>query len=212
MEGDTLFHITQEAESQDALFEASVLANDQTEPEVNTGTYEAAVAAQESIPVSFTPAEGVEVRGIIPTSISIAISYFQFTPTDKRMISAEGEFDEYVNAKKHDGTYLLTLTMDALGWFDLLNFFAFEQIFYVVLFHALVSCLSPWWWDSGLLLAFSPRLRTCRDLDSRSIWALSLAGASRGIILAMIPFMTAQFTITFLIENFSFLTQFHLDR
>ena len=39
------------------------------------------------------------------------------------MIGAEGEFDEYVNAKKHDGTYLLTLTMDALGWFDLLNFF-----------------------------------------------------------------------------------------
>ena len=76
-----------------------MLANDQTEPEVNTGTYEAAVAAQESIPVSFTPAEGVEVvRGIIPTSISIAISYFQFTPTDKRMISAEGEASSFGGA------------------------------------------------------------------------------------------------------------------
>ena len=63
MEGDTLFHITQEAESQDALFEASVLANDQTEPEVNTGTYEP-LSRRRSIPVT-SPAEGVEVvRGI----------------------------------------------------------------------------------------------------------------------------------------------------
>ena len=37
------------------------------------------------------------------------------------------------------------------------------------------------------------------------------AAPSRGIILAMIPFMPAQFTITFLIENFSFLTQFHIS-
>ena len=212
VEGDTLFHITQEAESQDALFEASVLANDQTEPEVNTGTYEAAVAAQESIPVSFTPAEGVEVvRGIIPTSISIAISYFQFTPTDKRMISAEGEFDEYVNAKKHDGTYLLTLTMDALGWFDLLNFFAFEQIFYVVLFHALglvsVTVVVGFWAITRLFTTLKdpPRFRFTQYLG------IVTAAPSRGIILAMIPFMTAQFTITFLIENFSFLTQFPIS-
>ena len=117
VEGDTLFHITQEAEPQSSLFEASVLANDQTEPEVNTGTYEAAVAAQESIPVMFNPAEGVEVvRGIIPTEISIDISYFQFSPLDKRMISAEGEFDGYVNAKKHDGSYLLTVTTAPLNF------------------------------------------------------------------------------------------------
>jgi hypothetical protein len=49
----------------------------------------------------------------------------------------EGVFAEYVSAKKHDGTYLLEIETAALGWFDLLNFFAFDYIFYIGLFHAL---------------------------------------------------------------------------
>ena len=57
---------------------------------MNFGTYVTAVEAQETIPVSFGPDGGTEVtKGIIPTEIAIAMSYFQFSPRDKRMISAE---------------------------------------------------------------------------------------------------------------------------
>ena len=95
VEGAALFYITETAESQDALFEASVLANDISVPEVDVSTYDAAVTAQVAIPVIFSPAEGVEVtRGIIPTEIAIDISYCQTSPMDKTMIVAEGTFDE----------------------------------------------------------------------------------------------------------------------
>ena len=212
VEGDTLFHITQEAEPQSSLFEASVLANDQTEPEVNTGTYEAAVAAQESIPVMFNPAEGVEVvRGIIPTEISIDISYFQFSPLDKRMISAEGEFDGYVNAKKHDGSYLLTVTTAPLNFFNLLNFFAFEEIFYIALFHALglvsVMIVVGLWAMARIFTTLKdpPRFRFSQYLGIVS------AAPIKGIFLAMTTFMIAQFAIVWLLENFTFFTQFPIS-
>ena len=212
VEGGVLFHITQEAESQSALFEASVLANDISEPEVNFGAYDAAVTAQESIPVAFAPADGIELtRGIIPTEITIDIAYFQFTPKDKRMISAAGTFDEYVNARKHDGTYLLTVTTTALGWFELLNAFAFEEVAYVVLFHLLglisVLIVVAFWAVTRLstTLKDPPRFRF------RQYLGLVSSAPSKGIFLGMVPFVVGQYSITFLMENFTFLTMFPIS-
>ena len=212
VEGAPLFYITQEAESQNALFEASVLANDISIPEVDVSKYDAAVTAQEAIPVIFSPAEGVEVmRGIIPTEISIDISYFQFSPKDKRMILAEGTFDEYVNARKHDGTYLLTVSTTALGWFDLLNAFAFEDVTYVVLFHLLgllsVLIVVAFW----AVIRLSTTLKDPPRFRFRQYLGLVTAAPSRGIILGMLPFMTGQYTISWLMTNFTFFTQFPMN-
>ena len=212
VEGAALFYITETAESQDALFEASVLANDISVPEVDVSTYDAAVTAQVAIPVIFSPAEGVEVtRGIIPTEIAIDISYYQTSPMDKTMIVAEGTFDEYVNARKHDGTYLLTVSTTALGWFELLNFFAFPEVFYVVLFHVLgiISVL--------IVIAFWAVVRLTTTLKDpprfrfRQYLGLVTAAPSRGIILGMLPFMTGQFAIQWLMTNFTFFTQFPMN-
>ena len=212
VEGAPLFYITPYAESQNKLFEASVLANDISNPEVDVSKYDLAVTAQEAIAVIFSPAEGFEVmRGIIPTDISIDISYFQMSPKVKRMIVAEGTFDEYVNARKHDGSYLLTVTTTALGWFPLLNFFAFEVDLYVVLFHVLgfvsVIIVIAFWAVVRLTttLKHPPRFRF------RQYLGLVTAAPSRGIILGMLPFMTGQYAIQFIMTSFTFFTQFPMN-
>ena len=66
VEGAALFYITETAESQDALFEASVLANDISVPEVDVSTYDAAVTAQVAIPVIFSPPRRGGDARIIP--------------------------------------------------------------------------------------------------------------------------------------------------
>jgi hypothetical protein len=212
VEGDTLFHITQEAETREKLFEASVLSNDQSTPEVNTEDYATAIETQETIPVAFSPADGVEVtRGIIPTEISISMSYFQFSPFDKRMIQAEGEFGEYVNAKKHDGTYLLEISTAALGWFDLLNFFAFDYIFYIALFHALgmisVAVVVAFWVFTRVFTTLKdpPRFRFMPYLR------IMTQGPSQGIFLSMLPFFLAQTGVRMIIESITFFTQFPIS-
>ena len=106
-----MFYLTAEAESQDALFEASALANDQTEPAANKEKYMADITAQENIPVIFAPVEGfVLTAGLMPTKVEFEILYYQFTDSDKRIIAAHG--DDGTN------TYPLRLTMvlTRLAW------------------------------------------------------------------------------------------------
>ena len=133
VEGAALFYITETAESQDALFEASVLANDISVP---GGEYiRRRRDGAGGYLVIFSPAEGVEVtRGIIPTEIAIDISYYQTSPMDKTMIVAEDVADEYVKRanterlvdRQHYGARLVRAA----------QLFAFPG-FYVVLFHVL---------------------------------------------------------------------------
>ena len=62
------------------------------------------------------------------------MTYFPYTAKDKRLISADVGMDEYQPAATHDGSYKLVITLDPLGWFDLLNAFAFDTLFYTALF------------------------------------------------------------------------------
>ena len=212
VEGEILFHVTQEAEGPEKLFEASILANDQSEPQVNLGAYTSSVATQESIPVSFGPEEGIEVaKGVIPTEIAIDISYYQTSPTDKRMIQIEGTYSEYVNAKKHDGTYLLTITTSALGWFDLLNFFAFPEIFYIALFLALgmisVAIIAAFWAVNRIFTTLKdpPRFKFTPYLK------IMTQGPVQGIFLSMLPFFLAQVGVRQVMTSITFFTQFPIN-
>ena len=150
-------------------------------------------------------------KGIIPTEISIGILYFQETPKDKRMISAEGELSEYVTAKKHDGTYALEVTMEALGWFDLLNYFAFDYIFYIALFHGLgaiaVMIIVAFWF-------FARTFTTLRDPPRFRFfpYVRIITGApAQGIVLSMFPFFLAQIGVRQIITSISFLSMFPIS-
>ena len=212
VEGETLFYITQEASERERLFEASVLANDQTTPEVNFGAFVTAIATDLAIPVNFGPAEGVEVtRGIVPTDISLSLSYFQTSPTDKRMVVAEGEFGDYTNAKKHDGSYTLTISTTPLGWFELLNAFAFDEVFYIALFHALgllsVGIVVGFW----LIIRLFTTLKDPPRFKFMPYLGIVTQAPSTGIFLAMIPFLLAQVGVRWIMENITLLTQFPIS-
>jgi len=211
-EGETLFHLTAEAESQEALFAASILANDQTEPPIDKSKYINDIIAQETIPVIFAPVEGLVVTaGIIPTSVTFEILYYQRTEQDKRIIAATVTMDEYVNANGHDGSYTLTVSMSALGWFDLLNFFAFDFFFYFVLFVAIgllaVLLVFAVWVVVRIftLLKEPPRFRFLPYLR------IMLGPPLMGVTLGMLPFISAQFGFRAAFTAFPILTQFPIS-
>ena len=211
-EGDTLFYLTAEAESQDALFEASALANDQTEPAANKEKYMADITAQENIPVIFAPVEGfVLTAGLMPTKVEFEILYYQFTDSDKRIIAATVTMDEYVSATAHDGTYTLSVAVSALGWFDLLNFFAFDFLFYLALFFAIgmlvVLLIFSVWVVVRIftLLKEPPRFRFLPYLR------IMIGPPLMGVTLGMLPFATAQFGLRAVFVAFPIITEFPIS-
>ena len=211
-EGDTLFYLTAEAESQEALFEASVLANDQTEPPINKDKYMADIAAQENIPVIFAPVEGfVLTAGLMPTKVEFEILYYQFTDSDKRIIAATVTMDEYVSATAHDGTYTLSVAVSALGWFDLLNFFAFDFLFYLALFFAIgmlaVVLIFAVWLVVRIftLLKEPPRFRFLPYIR------IMIGPPLMGVALGMLPFATAQFGLRAAFVAFPIITEFPIS-
>lgn len=211
-EGDTLFHLTAEAESQSALFEASILANEQTEPPINRAKYVTLIVAQESIPVVFAPADGIVVgSGMIPTTMSFDILYYQLSPTDKRLVSASVTMDAYVSANSHDGTYSLTITTGALGWFDLLNFFAFDLMFYLILFIAIGSLavlLNLTFWIVVRLFTLvkdPPRFRFLPYLK------LMIGPPIVGVALGLAPFVAAQLGLRVLFGYVKIITEFPIS-
>ena len=176
---------------------------------MNFGTFVTAIATDLAIPVNFGPEEGVEVtRGIVPTDISLSISYFQTSPTDKRMILAKGEFSEYTNAKKHDGSYTLTISTTPLGWFELLNAFAFDEVFYVALFHALgllsVGIVIGFW----LIIRLFTTLKDPPRFKFLPYLGIVTQAPATGVMLAMIPFLLAQVGVRWIMESITLLTQF----
>lgn len=193
-EGDTLFYLTREPESQDALFEASILANDQTEPPVDKAKYSSAIDAQKLIPVPFGPVEGfVLTAGLIPTTVDFEILYYQESTKDKRIIAATVTMDNYVSSASHDGSYTLNVVTKALGWFDLLNFFAFDVQFYLVLFCVIglvaVVLIFAIWLVVRIftLLKDPPRFRFLPYIR------IMIGPPLLGVALGMIPFVLCQF-------------------
>jgi len=211
-EGDTLFYLTAEAESQSSLFEASILANEQTEPPIDRAPYMNAIIAQENIPVIFGPTDGVVVAGgMMPTTVAFEILYYQLSATDKRLVVATVTLDEYVSANSHDGTYTLTITTAALGWFDLLNFFAFDFMFYLVLFVAIgflaVVLIFSFWLVVRIftLLKDPPRFRFLPYLR------IMIGPPLLGVGLGMAPFFVAQTGLRFIFTLFPFIREFPIS-
>jgi len=190
--GDPLFYVSREPQSRERLFEASVVASDQSTPPKDLSFYAAALEADSLMKVNFGPASGSPAPGTVPKAVTFSMTYFPYTKKDKRLISAEVGMDEYQPAKTHDGSYKLTITLDPLGWFDLLNAFAFDTLFYTALFLG-IGLLSD-----GLMYAFwgfcrmFTRLRDPPRFHSGPLLSLMVEPQVTGLMLAMIPFYLAE--------------------
>ena len=134
--GDALFYLTLQAQSPDRLFEASALATDTSTPPKNLDPYNLEISLQTNVPVKFSPNNaGQGGPGFVPSTVDLHIDYYQFSPTEKRIIDASVTLDNYqAVAPTLNGSYVLTIETVALPWFDLLNKFAFPIPFYLALF------------------------------------------------------------------------------
>ena len=164
-EQDTLFYITESPEPNKKMFQSSMLARDDTDPPMDTSAYAADIASQSIIPVTFTSAAGQYQKGTAPTSVSMDMSFWQKSFYDKQMVEIELTLDEFVNVKKHDGEYKLSISLEALNWFNLLNSFRYDFLFYILLFIGLgglaVFINASFW----LLNRICTRLQTTRRLS-----------------------------------------------
>ena len=206
--GDTLFYVSKEPQPRERLFEASVVASDQSTPPKDLSYYSAAIQADALMGVSFGPASGSPAPGTIPKSVTFSMTYFPYTAKDKRLISADVGMDEYQPAATHDGSYRLIITLDPLGWFDLLNAFAFDTLFYTALFFG-IGMLAD-----GLLYAFwgfcrmFTRLRDPPRFHGSPLLSLMVEPQVTGLMLAMIPFYISELSVTQLFQWVSLLTTF----
>ena len=212
-EGDPAFYLSENPEPPERIYEASILATDDTLPPMELKRYDNAITKQEMIPVGMGPAEdGAQVaKNTVPKKIEFEITYFQRTKYTKRIISGGIGFDEYQPAKKHDGTYTLTVKTGALNWFDLLNAFAYDMLFYFMLFLGLgalaVSIVALFWTLNRLFttLEIVPKFRFVPYLK------ISMSAPFVGTILSMIPFFIAQTGVRGLITNITFFDAMPMD-
>ena len=206
--GDTLFYLTRTPQPRDRLFEASVLATDQTTPPKDLSFYSTALAADGLKAVSFAPDSGSPAAGTVPKVATLALTYFPYTPRDKRIIEAGVAMSEYQAATTHDGTYTLAITLTPLGWFDLLNAFAFDTLFYSALFLGIGMLADALMWAFwGFCRAFT-RLRDPPRFKGWSLLSLLVQPQVAGLALAMIPFYAAELGVAQLFQQFSFVATF----
>ena len=206
LEGDTVFYLSTDPEDMDQVYEASIMATDDSEPPLDTSRYDNLITTQEMIAVSMGPADdGIQVqKNTVPKKLDFTVEYFQRSKMDKRIITAAIGFDEYLPAKKHDGEYTLSFTLTALNFFNLLNAFAFNNLFYLMLFVGIggfaVAITVIFWLFNRIFtrLRFPPKFRFLPYL--RIITTPPLVGTC----LAMIPFLIGQRTIRAMIVSTAF--------
>ena len=206
LEGDTVFYLSTDPEDMDQVYEASILATDDSEPPLDTSRYDNLITTQEMIAVSMGPADdSIQVqKNTVPKNLQFTVEYFQRSKMDKRIITAAIGFDEYLPAKKHDGEYTLSFTLTALNFFNLLNAFAFNNLFYLMLFVGIggfaVAITVIFWLFNRIFtrLRFPPKFRFLPYL--RIITTPPLVGTC----LAMIPFLIGQRTIRAMIVSMAF--------
>lgn len=76
--------------------------------------------------------------GHVPTEVTLTIFYQQLSVTQKRIISAELELDDFVPAESSDGSYELHIEYAGLSFLDLLNLFELDISVYLVLYFVLL--------------------------------------------------------------------------
>ena len=206
LEGDTVFYLSTDPEDMDQVYEASIMATDDSEPPLDTSRYDNLITTQEMIAVSMGPADdGIQVqKNTVPKKLDFTVEYFQRSKFDKRIITAAIGFDEYLPAKKHDGEYTLSFTLTALNFFNLLNAFAFNNLFYFMLFVGIggfaVAITVIFWLFNRIFtrLRYPPKFRFLPYL--RIITTPPVVGTC----LAMIPFLIGQRTIRAMIVSMAF--------
>jgi len=149
--------------------------------------------------------------GLIPTTVDFEILYYQVSAKDKRIIAATVTMDNYVSSASHDGSYTLTMTTQALGWFDLLNYFAFDFLFYLVLFCAIgllaVVLIFAVWLVVRIftLLKDPPRFRFLPYIR------IMIGPPLLGVTLGMLPFVLCQFGFRAAFTAFPIITTFPIS-
>ena len=198
--GDTLLYLTKEPQPRERLFEASAVATDQSTPAKDMSFYAQAMIADGLMAVNFGPAVGSPAAGTVPKLVTLSLTYFPYSRRDKRLITADVTFDMYQSASTHDGTYTLAIELTPMGWFDLLNAFAFDTLFYTALFLAiglLADLLLYVFW--GFCRVFT-RLRDPPRFKSWALLSLMVEPQVSGLVLAMIPFYCAELGIQKLMQ------------
>jgi hypothetical protein len=142
------------------------------------GQYEGFIGTVSAVPVNVGEAGGG--GGILPRAVGLSISFFQKSPTKKILIEAEIEMgdSEVVNKTRlgtaiqpiaafQDGTldYEFNIQTQAMGFGELINAFAFEADFFMILFFIIalgsVGIVSLFWTVQRLCtrLANPPKFR-----------------------------------------------------
>jgi len=208
VEEETIFYLTPDGTSPDEAFRADILASETTTPQLSPAKLQNMIATQQLIPVDFVALEVGE--GIVPTEVTIILEYFQMEDA-KRLITAVVEMGEYVSARKHDGgDYTLKVAFEPLNFFRLLNAFAFDFTFYVILFLGIGSFAVM---IVLLFLVFNRIFTRLRDPPPFRFFPYLRIGASApfvGVGLALVPFMVGCLAVQFFVQGmqlFSFVPQ-----
>jgi len=205
--GDTLFYITPEPQSPDELFAASAASTSTSIPPHDVGAYDAAIASQNLKAVSFKPA-GTYTPGTVPKTVTFGMTYFPYTAENKRIVSAAVDMDGYQSSSTHNGQYTLNIQLTPLGWFQLLNAFAFDTLFYTVLFLGIgvISdfVLGMFWLGTRVFT----RLRDPPSFKGTSMISLLAEQQVTGIFLAMVTFMVGELAVRTMYTQFTWLITF----
>eukprot|EP00899_Mesostigma_viride_P008982 jgi/Mesvir1/18085/Mv09386-RA.1 len=161
----TAFYLTPDAQGWERLFEASLQASEATQPALNLDRYAQAIESQSLVAVTIRPAKGwkdVAVLGMVPRAVTLSMGYFQHSPYDKRIIEASILLSDYIPSSQHSGSYALHVNYFAMEYFALLNAFAFDLGFYVILFFLIGTVASAMIGALWLLVKLWVTLRNWR--------------------------------------------------
>lgn len=180
------------------------------------GEFASLIGTKYAVPVGVV-AEGGVIGVTFPREVALSLSYFQWSATDKRLIGAEIEYAGWESINKtrlgtaatpiaafEDGTleYEFTVTVDAMGFGALVNAFAFEIDFFMVLFIMIalmsVMIVSMFWSVQRLCtrLAHPPKFR---------FWAYMRVLAPnpfKGVFLTMVVTTLACFMVWMLFRPY----------
>ena len=206
--GDALFYMTEEPEERDLLFESSVASSSTSIPPHDTSYYAAKLATQGLMRVNFGPAAGVYVPGTVPKMVTLELTYFPYTAENKRLVSTAVTMDGYLAASTHNGEYTLNILLTPLGWFELLNAFAFDTQFYTVLFVGIGVISDFVLWGFWLATRLFTRLRDPPKFKGVSLLSLLIEQQVTGIFLAMLPFALGELAVRQMFLNFTWYINF----
>ena len=206
--GDTLFYMTEEPEERDLLFEASVASSSTSIPPHDTSYYSGKLATQGLKKVAFSPAAGVYVPGTVPKMVTLEMKYFPYTSENKRLVETSVSMDGYQVASTHNGQYTLNILLTPLGWFELLNAFAFDTQFYTVLFVGIGVISDFVLWGFWLGTRLFTRLKDPPQFKGVSLLSLLIEQQVTGIFLAMLPFALGELAVRQMFLNFTWYINF----